>query len=126
MDAMLLKVPDVVACLGVSRATVYELMASGALRSVRVGGSRRIRADDLEAFVAGLETAYAGCVCATATAATPERRDPHPTRPDELAVGPVDAAGAMDESRDTVVLQSHASQHRIVRASHALWDTGCR
>ena len=43
MDAMLLKVPDVVACLGVSRAKVYELMASGELPSVRVGGSRRIR-----------------------------------------------------------------------------------
>ncbi len=51
MDAMLLKVPDVVACLGVSRAKVYELMASGELPSVRVGGSRRIRASDLERFV---------------------------------------------------------------------------
>ena len=69
MDAMLLKVPDVVACLGVSRATVYELMASGALPSVRVGGSRRIRAEDLEAFVAGLESAWPGA-CAR----------PHPQR----------------------------------------------
>ncbi len=55
MDAMLLKVPDVVACLGVSRAKVYELMASGELPSVRVGGSRRIRACDLERFVTGLD-----------------------------------------------------------------------
>ncbi len=55
MDAMLLKVPDVVDCLGVSRAKIYELMASGELPSVRVGGSRRIRAEDLDAFVAGLE-----------------------------------------------------------------------
>ena len=38
MDAMLLKVPEVVACLGVSRAKVYELMASGDL----VGAGRRI------------------------------------------------------------------------------------
>ncbi len=55
MDAMLLKVPDVVACLGVSRAKVYELMASGELPSVRVGGSRRIRACDLERFVTDLD-----------------------------------------------------------------------
>ena len=55
MDAMLLKVPDVVACLGISRAKVYELMASGELPSVRVGGSRRIRASDLETFVTDLD-----------------------------------------------------------------------
>jgi len=58
MDAMLLKVPDVVACLGVSRAKVYELMASGELPSVRVGGSRRIRACDLERFVTGLDSSW--------------------------------------------------------------------
>ncbi len=58
MDAMLLKVPDVVACLGVSRAKVYELMASGELTSVRVGGSRRIRASDLETFVTGLDASW--------------------------------------------------------------------
>ena len=55
MEAMLLKVPEVVACLGISRAKVYELMASGELPSVRVGGSRRIRAEDLETFVASLD-----------------------------------------------------------------------
>lgn len=59
MDALLLKVPDVVACLGISRAKVYELMASGQLPSVRVGGSRRIRAQDLEMFVAGLDDRWA-------------------------------------------------------------------
>ncbi|MGI8723418.1 MAG: helix-turn-helix domain-containing protein [Geodermatophilaceae bacterium] len=58
MDAMLLKVPDVVACLGVSRAKVYELMASGELPSVRVGGSRRIRACDLESFVTDLDASW--------------------------------------------------------------------
>ncbi len=58
MDAMLLKVPDVVVCLGVSRAKIYELMASGELPSVRVGGSRRIRAEDLDAFIAGLEVTW--------------------------------------------------------------------
>ncbi len=58
MDAMQLKVPDVVACLGVSGAKVYELMASGELPSVRVGGSRRIRASDLKTFVTGLDASW--------------------------------------------------------------------
>ena len=64
MEAMLLKVPEVVACLGISRAKVYELMASGELPSVRVGGSRRIRAEDLEAFVAGLDGSWPKPSCA--------------------------------------------------------------
>lgn len=55
MEAMLLKVPDVAVRLGLSRAKVYELMASGSLRSVRVGGSRRVRSQDLHDFVAQLD-----------------------------------------------------------------------
>jgi excisionase family DNA binding protein len=55
MEALLLRVPEVVARLGMSRAKVYELMATGALRSVRVDGCRRVRAEDLVAFVASLE-----------------------------------------------------------------------
>jgi excisionase family DNA binding protein len=58
MEPRLLKVPDVVERLGVSRAKVYELMASGELRSVRVGGSRRVDSDDLDRFVAGLDDAW--------------------------------------------------------------------
>ncbi len=55
MEAMLLKVPEVAVRLGMSRAKVYELMASGALRSVRVDGCRRVRTEDLVAFVAYLD-----------------------------------------------------------------------
>ena len=55
MEAMLLKVPEVAARLGLSRAKVYELMASGALRSVRVDGCRRVRSEDLATFVANLD-----------------------------------------------------------------------
>ncbi len=58
MEPKLLKVPNVVERLGVSRAKVYELMASGELRSVRVGGSRRIDSDDLERFIAGLDDTW--------------------------------------------------------------------
>ena len=38
--------------LGLSRARVYELMASGDLPSLRIGRSRRIRHEALVAFLA--------------------------------------------------------------------------
>lgn len=56
MEALLLKVPEAAAQLGVSRAKLYELMASGALPSVKVDGCRRIRRDDLLDFVAALRS----------------------------------------------------------------------
>ncbi|MBV9830523.1 MAG: helix-turn-helix domain-containing protein, partial [Marmoricola sp.] len=52
MEPMLLKIPEVAARLGLSRAKVYELMSRGALRSVRVDGCRRVRTEDLVTFVA--------------------------------------------------------------------------
>jgi excisionase family DNA binding protein len=51
---LLYRVPEAAEVLGLSRAKVYELINSGALRSVRIDGSRRIKADDLTAFVASL------------------------------------------------------------------------
>ncbi len=54
MERMLLRVPEVAAQLCVSRGKVYELIRSGALVSVRIDGSRRIRVRDLEAFVQSL------------------------------------------------------------------------
>ncbi len=54
MDALLLKVPEAAAQLGISRAKLYELLSSGALPSVRVDGCRRVRTDDLLDFVANL------------------------------------------------------------------------
>jgi excisionase family DNA binding protein len=52
---MLLTVTDVARELGCGRDTVYALLVSGALRSVRLGGRlRRIRRGDLEAFVADM------------------------------------------------------------------------
>lgn len=56
MEALLLKVPEVATRLGLCRAKVYELMSSGALRSVRMDGCcRRVRAADQDAFGAALE-----------------------------------------------------------------------
>ena len=41
MDALLIKVPEAAAQLGISRAKLYEVIASGALRAVKVDGCRR-------------------------------------------------------------------------------------
>ena len=54
MEALLLRVPEAAARLGVSRAKLYELIASGALPAVKIDGCRRVRTDDLRASVEGL------------------------------------------------------------------------
>jgi excisionase family DNA binding protein len=54
LERFLYRVPEAAWVLSLSRARVYELINSGALRSVRVGGARRIKAEDLAAFVASL------------------------------------------------------------------------
>jgi excisionase family DNA binding protein len=51
---LLYRVGEAAVALGLSRAKVYELINSGALRAVRIDGARRIKAADLEAFVAAL------------------------------------------------------------------------
>ena len=52
---MMLSVAEVAAVLGCGRDTVYALLASGQLASVRVGERlRRIRRPDLEAYIEGL------------------------------------------------------------------------
>jgi excisionase family DNA binding protein len=43
--------------LGIGRTKVYELMARGELRSVKIGAARRISATALADFVAGLDAA---------------------------------------------------------------------
>jgi excisionase family DNA binding protein len=51
---LLYRVGEAALALGLSRAKVYELINSAALQAVRIDGARRIRAADLEAFVASL------------------------------------------------------------------------
>jgi excisionase family DNA binding protein len=46
---------DAARVLGVGRTKVYELIRSGALRSVRVGGLRRVPVAALNEFVTRLE-----------------------------------------------------------------------
>ena len=52
---MLYTLTEVAAALGVGRSKVYELVRSGALPSVRIGGSRRVRGEDLADHVDSLE-----------------------------------------------------------------------
>jgi excisionase family DNA binding protein len=55
LPVLLVRPEDAARSLGVGRTKVYELMRSGALRSVRVGGLRRISVAALDDFVARLE-----------------------------------------------------------------------
>lgn len=54
MVKILLTVPEAAAALAISRSKLYELLAAGVIRSVRIGGSRRVPVEALEAYVAGL------------------------------------------------------------------------
>ncbi|MEU6924789.1 helix-turn-helix domain-containing protein [Streptomyces sp. NPDC046631] len=54
VDRLLYKPEEVAEALSLSRSTVYELMAEGALKYIKLGRTRRIRRADLEAFVEGL------------------------------------------------------------------------
>ena len=49
--ARLYRVPEAAKLLGLGRTSVYALLKSGALNSVHVGRSRRIRRDDLDRFI---------------------------------------------------------------------------
>lgn len=56
-DVQLLTVNEVAGLLGIGRSTVYELLYKGELRSVKIGGSRRIRYSDLGEYVRYLDDA---------------------------------------------------------------------
>ena len=59
-EKLLYRVNEVAAGLSLSRSTVYELVRSGVLPSVRIGGSRRIRGEDLARYVESLQRVSAG------------------------------------------------------------------
>lgn len=57
MDSpLLLTVEDAAERLSLGRTKVYELIRSGELEAVRIGKSRRVPADALDAYVAGLRS----------------------------------------------------------------------
>jgi excisionase family DNA binding protein len=51
---ILLTVPEAAAALAISRSKLYELLAAGLIRSVRIDGSRRVPVQAIEAYVARL------------------------------------------------------------------------
>jgi excisionase family DNA binding protein len=54
MTRLLLTVPEAADALAISRSKLYVLLASGAVASIRIDGSRRIPLTVLEAYVSGL------------------------------------------------------------------------
>jgi excisionase family DNA binding protein len=56
-EQLLLRPTEAAQRLGIGRTKVYELMRSGQLRSVKVGGARRVSATALVDFVAKLDAA---------------------------------------------------------------------
>lgn len=54
---LVLTVEEAADLLGVGRTTMYGLIQDGAVESVRIGRLRRVPADALTAFVAGLRDA---------------------------------------------------------------------
>ena len=46
-----LKATEVANILNISRAMAYRLMQQGDIRTVRISGSRRVRAGDLEKYI---------------------------------------------------------------------------
>jgi excisionase family DNA binding protein len=53
---LLLTVLEAAERLGLKRSKTYELLQSGALPSVRIGGARRVLASDLYEFVQQLKS----------------------------------------------------------------------
>lgn len=53
-ESILLTTKGAADLLDISRSAVYRLMAEGALRSVKINGSRRFLRSDIEEFVASL------------------------------------------------------------------------
>ena len=54
-EAVLLKVPDAAAMLGIGRSTLYNLLATGDLQAVHIGRAVRIPASSIRAYVERLE-----------------------------------------------------------------------
>ena len=54
MTRLLLTVPEAAEALAISRSKLYELFATGLVRSVRIDGSRRVPIEALETYIAQL------------------------------------------------------------------------
>ena len=54
MTRLLLTVPEAAKALAISRSKLYELLASNAVASIRIDGSRRVPVEALQTYVAQL------------------------------------------------------------------------
>ena len=52
MDKLLLKIEDAAEALSLGRSKTYELIQRGELRTVKIGRSTRVPADEIREFVA--------------------------------------------------------------------------
>ncbi|KPM53345.1 hypothetical protein ACG83_21665 [Frankia sp. R43] len=59
MDRLLLSTPDAAARLNIGRSTLYDLIRSGALPTVKIGRRRLVAVDDLARYAASLQAAGA-------------------------------------------------------------------
>jgi excisionase family DNA binding protein len=59
LPKLLLTVEEAGAAIGLARSKMYELMTSGDVESVKIGKSRRVPAEALEAYVARLRAEQA-------------------------------------------------------------------
>ena len=50
-DRLLLRPPEVAEALGIGRSKAYELIASGEIPSIRIGGSVRVPVDALRTWI---------------------------------------------------------------------------
>jgi excisionase family DNA binding protein len=57
IEQLLFRPDEAAQRLGIGRTKVYELMARGELRSVKIGAARRVSATALADFVAALDAA---------------------------------------------------------------------
>jgi len=57
MEKQLYTLPEVQEALSLGRSKVYELMAAGELKPLRVGRAVRFRAQEIETFVERLQAA---------------------------------------------------------------------
>jgi excisionase family DNA binding protein len=59
---LLFRIEEAADALSLSRARVYELIQEGRLRTLKIGGSRRVASQDLDDFVERLRTGAGGAV----------------------------------------------------------------
>ena len=63
MPRLLITVPEAAKALAISRSKLYELLASGAIASIRIDGSRRIPLTALEEYVSRLLAERTAALC---------------------------------------------------------------